>query len=194
MTNDPSTLPPVVVQSEGPLIGPPGPPGPPGPRGIPGLPGGPPGPQGPQGIPGPSARNPWNTITDIYVDPQNVTGLASDLNNGQSVTTPYITVEKINTVLFMADISVSLTIHFLSSANGPPTDEQLDLSTISTQAGGSITFDGSLAINYLANITHSGTLTGFTAMNPARNASVAINYPSHKIFKVFSRYVNLSDC
>lgn len=172
--DDPSTLPPVVVQSEGPLIGPPGPPGPPGPRGIPGLPGGPPGPQGPQGIPGPSARNPWNTITDIYVDPQNVTGLASDLNNGQSVTTPYITVEKINTVLFMADISVSLTIHFLSSANGPPTDEQLDLSTISTQAGGSITFDGSLAINYLANITHSGTLTGFTAMNPASNVQTAI--------------------
>jgi len=48
--DDSSTLPPVVVQQEGPITGPPGPPGPPGPRGIPGPAGGPPGPPGPPGI------------------------------------------------------------------------------------------------------------------------------------------------
>jgi hypothetical protein len=60
--DDDTTLPPVVPQQEGPIVGPPGPQGPAGPRGVsgpPGVPGppgppGPVGPAGPQGPPGPA--------------------------------------------------------------------------------------------------------------------------------------------
>lgn len=53
--DDDTTLPPVVPQQEGPIVGPTGPAGPPGPRGVSGPPGpfGPPGPPGPAGSQGP---------------------------------------------------------------------------------------------------------------------------------------------
>lgn len=213
--DDPTTLPPVVPQQEGPIVGPPGPPGPPGPRGVPGLQGppgpagGPPGPQGPagtngtdgapgatgatgaQGVPGPQGpagatgvRTLWNTVTDIYVDPANVTNQASDSNSGFSISLPLLTFKKLNSMLLLADFANDVTIHFLSNWQGNP-DESLDFSTVSCQAGGFITLDGSLAINYPANLLHSGTITGQFAINPVGNVQQTITDSAYNFGNVF---------
>jgi hypothetical protein len=71
MTNYPdgidnnTTIPPVVPQEEGPIVGPPGPAGPAGPRGI----GGPGGPSGPPGSPGLNGSNGQNGNASLIYQP-----------------------------------------------------------------------------------------------------------------------------
>lgn len=107
--------------------------------------------------------------TNYFVDPNNVTGLANDSNNGLAATTPFLTVSKLNTVLHGVYASSGVTINYLSSASNG--DQSLDLSSISLGNNQSVTVDGSLAFGYPANIIHSGTFTGVTAMNPSTNTT-----------------------
>ena len=157
------------------IVGPPGAPGPttpgpPGPQGAQG-PAGPIGATGPQGPAGPAVVVWTEANTDIYIDPQNVTGTASDNNNGLTVATALLTVAKLNTLIANTTVNYTnfytLTFHFLSTAN--TSDSYLDLSRTYFQNGSTVAFDGSLAFNYSANYTFSSHLTSVTAMSPSSN-------------------------
>jgi hypothetical protein len=120
--------------------------------------------------PGPTSRG--NSLASTYyIDPGNVSGLASDSNNGTTVTTPFASITKMNSVLFNQTVSSNLTLNFLSSAVGTG----LDFSTILVTEAGYITVSGLLSLNYSSNFIHTGTLTGVTAMNPSTNTLQSIS-------------------
>jgi hypothetical protein len=77
-----------------------------------------------RGAPGIPAYNPtWYAAANIYVDPANSTGLASDSNNGTSAITPLLTFDQViqRYGSFTPRLSITVTLHLLSSQpNGAP--------------------------------------------------------------------------
>ena len=101
------------------------------------------------------------TTTEYYVDPQNISGHASDSNSGTTALTPFLTVAKLNSVLLFGKITLSsLELIYLSDRKSG--DVPLDLSTLNMN-GKWCHVIGTAQFVSLAASVGSGTL----AMNPA---------------------------
>jgi hypothetical protein len=99
-------------------------------------------------------KTPW-TITSFYVDPSNSSGLASNSNSGLSALLPILTTQEFNKRIFLHDVQVASTIHYMSDEN---TATQLDLSTVSLTTG-SLTFQGTPHILHTGGTLDAGTVT-----------------------------------
>ena len=96
-----------------------------------------------------------------FIDPSNVSLVASDLNDGLTNTTPILTIKELNRRYKNRVISSVITNTFMS--NVLPGDDLLDIPT-SLGVGGQINYIGT------KNIVHAGALTsGTIAINPSVN-------------------------
>lgn len=101
------------------------------------------------------------TLTALYIDPSNSSGLASDNNTGATISTPLLTTAYLNQILYARSLTGSTTITYMSDdASGV----QLDYTSVYL-AGFGLTFQGT------PNILHTGgTLNGSTvAIDPSTN-------------------------
>jgi hypothetical protein len=121
----------------------------------------------------PTSRTPV-TFTALFVDPSNVSGVASDSNNGLTALTPIKTIAKLNSVFFLADVpAAGATVTVMSDATGA--DVPLDLSL--TSLHGSLTFQGTPQVQLAGH-----TFSSVTAINPATQqreviqGSAALNF------------------
>jgi len=106
-------------------------------------------------------RTPW-TITAFFVDPSNVSGHASDSNDGLTATTPILTTAEFNKRIFLHDVQVDCIVTYMSDDIG---QVQLDLSTVSIGLGtlGSLTFQGTPQVLHTGGTINAGTI----AINPS---------------------------
>jgi hypothetical protein len=106
-------------------------------------------------------RTPW-TFTAFFVDPSNVSGHASDSNDGLTATTPILTTAEFNKRIFLHDVQVDCIVTYMSDDIG---QVQLDLSTVSIGLGtlGSLTFQGTPQVLHTGGTINAGTI----AINPS---------------------------
>jgi hypothetical protein len=98
----------------------------------------------------------------FFVDPSNVSGLASDGYDGLTSSTPILTIAELNRRYRGRTVTTINTVTFMSDVLSD--DDLLDLSTVSLGTGGAINYVGT------PHITHTGTLTsGTVPINPAIN-------------------------
>ena len=174
----------------GPAGGPSGPSGPTGASGPigatgatgPSGPSGPTGPTGPSGATGPIGPSGATTLagqafgpvaatqiqriaiqgTNIWVDPSNSSGLASDANNGLTSTTPILTTAHLNTqFFFFRFLTANTTIHYMSD---DPTVTGIDYTTVDLMLFNLI-FIGTLQTSHTGGTLDAGTI----AINPPTN-------------------------
>lgn len=108
------------------------------------------------------------TTPNLYVDPQNSTGNASDAHPGTSPLAPLLTTAAVNAKLFMRDVQVNAVVTYLSDDT---VSGLLDLSTTTCldYINHSLTFQG------MPHILRSGhTLSAVTASVPASNTRASI--------------------
>jgi len=98
----------------------------------------------------------------FFVDPSNVSGLASDGYDGLTSSTPILTIAELNRRYRGRTINVPTTVTIMSNILSG--DDPLNLSTITITPSGTLLFAGTPQIKY------SGTLTsGTIAINPLGN-------------------------
>src|SRR5580698_5390889 len=115
--------------------------------------------------------NPWLTATDLYYDPLNLSGYASDLNNGISLTTPVLTYRTL--VGHQGGISppVAQNIHVISGNAGlndpiqrtpcvPPQEADVIEGTVTTIGSCIIT---AVTNRVIGTVTSAGTQALVTA-------------------------------
>jgi hypothetical protein len=106
-------------------------------------------------------RTPWLNTT-FFVDPSNVSGHASDSNDGLTTLTPILTTAEFNKRIFLHDVQVDCIVIYMSDDIG---QVQLDLSTVSIglNALGSLSFQGTPQVLHTGGIINAGTIS----INPA---------------------------
>lgn len=109
-----------------------------------------------------TARLPYTTA-NLYIDPADSTGHASDSNPGTDPNFPLATTPAVNEKLWMRDVQVNATITYLSDDNS---NVGLDLSTVTCldYVNFSLTFQGTPVV-----LRTGHTFSAVQAMDPATN-------------------------